>query len=375
MTDETARGDIRHDWTFAEVAALFALPFPDLVLAAQEAHRRHFDPHQVQLSTLLSIKTGLCPEDCAYCPQSVRYDTGLAPEKLMAADAVVAEAARAKAGGASRFCVGAAWREPKDRDLDQVCAMVTGIAALGLESCATLGMLTAPQADRLKQAGLDYYNHNIDSSPDYYRRITTTRTFQDRLDTLACVREAGIKVCCGGIVGMGEGREDRVGMIVTLATLPHHPESVPINLLVRVAGTPLADCAAIDEPSFVRDHRGGAGSTMPKKAVVRLSAGREGMSDATQALAFLAGANSDLPRAAAPHHAQSGARSRSGIARPARPGADAGAFRAKSVIHSNRIGCFRRPRAAGPRVRRADIQPAFAGATIEWFNLNRYRFG
>jgi biotin synthase len=282
--------DIRHDWTFAEVAALFALPFPDLVVAAQGAHRRHFDPHQVQLSTLLSIKTGLCPEDCAYCPQSVHYDTGLAPEKLMAADAVVAEAARAKAGGASRFCIGAAWREPKDRDLDQVCAMVTGIAALGLESCATLGMLTAPQADRLKQAGLDYYNHNIDSSPDYYRRIITTRTCQDRLDTLARVRAAGIKVCCGGIVGMGEGRDDRVGMIVALATLPHHPESVPINLLVRVAGTPLADCAAIDELELVRTIAV-ARLTMPK-AVVRLSAGREGMSDATQALAFLAGANS-----------------------------------------------------------------------------------
>jgi biotin synthase len=283
-------GIVRHDWTREEVRALFARPFPELMFRAQSIHRRYFDPTEVQISTLLSIKTGGCPEDCAYCPQSVRYDTGVEAEKLMAVDAVLAEARAAKAAGASRFCMGAAWREPRDRDLDKVCAMVAGIRAIGLESCATLGMLTAAQAKRLKAAGLDYYNHNLDTSPEYYGAIITTRTYQDRLDTLGHVRDAGIHVCCGGIVGMGESAEDRVGMIATLASLPAHPESVPINMLVRVAGTPLANGAAIDAIDFVRTIAV-ARITMPK-SVVRLSAGREDMSEETQALCFLAGANS-----------------------------------------------------------------------------------
>jgi biotin synthase len=283
-------GIVRHDWTREEVRALFARPFPELMFRAQSIHRRYFDPTEVQISTLLSIKTGGCPEDCAYCPQSVRYDTGVEAEKLMAVDAVLAEARAAKAAGASRFCMGAAWREPRDRDLDKVCAMVAGIRAIGLESCATLGMLTAAQAKRLKAAGLDYYNPNLDTSPEYYGAIITTRTYQDRLDTLGHVRDAGIHVCCGGIVGMGESAEDRVGMIATLASLPAHPESVPINMLVRVAGTPLANGAAIDTIDFVRTIAV-ARITMPK-SVVRLSAGREDMSEETQALCFLAGANS-----------------------------------------------------------------------------------
>jgi biotin synthase len=283
-------GIVRHDWTREEVRARFARPFPELMFRAQSIHRRYFDPTEVQISTLLSIKTGGCPEDCAYCPQSVRYDTGVEAEKLMAVDAVLAEARAAKAAGASRFCMGAAWREPRDRDLDKVCAMVAGIRAIGLESCATLGMLTAAQAKRLKAAGLDYYNHNLDTSPEYYGAIITTRTYQDRLDTLGHVRDAGIHVCCGGIVGMGESAEDRVGMIATLASLPAHPESVPINMLVRVAGTPLANGAAIDTIDFVRTIAV-ARITMPK-SVVRLSAGREDMSEETQALCFLAGANS-----------------------------------------------------------------------------------
>jgi biotin synthase len=219
-------GTVRHDWTRAEVRALFALPFPELIFRAQATHREHFDPTEVQISTLLSIKTGGCPEDCAYCPQSVHYDTGVKAEKLMSLDVVLGEARAAKAAGASRFCMGAAWRNPKDRDLDSVCAMVEGVKALGLETCATLGMLTAPQAGRLKRAGLDYYNHNLDTSPEYYGAIITTRTYADRLDTLAHVRAAGINVCCGGIVGMGESEEDRVGMIATLAALPAHPEAL-----------------------------------------------------------------------------------------------------------------------------------------------------
>jgi biotin synthase len=283
-------GLIRHDWTRAEVRALSALPFPDLMFEAQRIHRIHFDPAEVQISTLLSIKTGGCPEDCAYCPQAARYDTGVKAEKLMALDAVLAEARAAKAGGASRFCMGAAWRNPKDRDLDQVCAMVEGVSALGLETCATLGMLTSVQARRLKQSGLDYYNHNLDTSPEFYGAIITTRTYQDRLDTLAHVRDAGIHVCCGGIVGMGEGAEDRVGMIATLASLPAHPESVPINMLVRVEGTPLARETSLDPLDFVRTIAV-ARICMPK-SVVRLSAGREDMSEETQALCFLAGANS-----------------------------------------------------------------------------------
>ena len=283
-------GMVRHDWTREEVRALFALPFPELIFRAQSVHRRHFDPIEVQISTLLSIKTGGCPEDCAYCPQSVHYDTGVEAEKLMTVDAVVAEARAAKAAGASRFCMGAAWREPRDRDLDKVCTMVAAVKAIGLESCATLGMLTAAQTKRLRAAGLDYYNHNLDTSPEYYGAIITTRTYQDRLDTLAHVRDAGIHVCCGGIVGMGESAADRVGMIAALASLPAHPESVPINMLVRVAGTPLANGAAIDAIDFVRTIAV-ARITMPK-SVVRLSAGREDMSEETQALCFLAGANS-----------------------------------------------------------------------------------
>jgi biotin synthase len=287
-------GIARHDWRRADIAALFELPFPDLIFHAQRIHRMHFDPREVQISTLLSIKTGGCPEDCAYCPQSARYDTGVKAEKLMEVEAVLAEARAAKAAGASRFCMGAAWRSPKDRDLEVVCAMIEGVKALGLESCATLGMLTEAQAQQLQSAGLDYYNHNLDTSPEFYGDIISTRTYRDRLDTLAHVRDAGIAVCCGGIVGMGEARADRVGMIATLASLPAHPESVPINMLVRVEGTPLGAPpggeAALDSLEFVRTIAV-ARVAMPA-SVVRLSAGREDMSEETQALCFLAGANS-----------------------------------------------------------------------------------
>ena len=281
---------LRHDWTRAEVRALFDLPFPELMFRAAKAHRENFDPAEVQISTLLSIKTGGCPEDCAYCPQAARYDTGVKAEKLMSLDAVLGEARAAKAGGASRFCMGAAWRSPKDRELDQVCAMVEGVKALGLETCATLGMLTSEQAQRLQRSGLDYYNHNLDTSPEYYDAIITTRAYEDRLDTLEHVRAAGIHVCCGGIVGMGEQLDDRVGMIATLASLPAHPESVPINMLVRVEGTPLEAAQKLDPLDFVRTIAA-ARICMPA-SVVRLSAGREDMSEETQALCFLAGANS-----------------------------------------------------------------------------------
>ncbi len=281
---------VRHDWTRAEIGGLFDLPFPELLFRAQSIHRQYFDPAEVQISTLLSIKTGGCPEDCAYCPQSARYDTGVNAEKLMALHAVLAEARAAKSAGASRFCMGAAWRSPKDRDLEQVCEMVGAVKALGLETCATLGMLSAAQAHALKRAGLDYYNHNLDTSPEFYGEIITTRVYQDRLETLGHVRDAGIHVCCGGIVGMGESRADRIGMIATLAALPVHPESVPINMLVRVAGTPLADQPPLDPFEFVRTIAV-ARITMPR-SVVRLSAGREDMSEQTQALCFLAGANS-----------------------------------------------------------------------------------
>ena len=280
----------RTDWTTQEIAALFALPFPELMFRAMTVHRRNFDPGEVQISTLLSIKTGGCPEDCAYCPQAAQYDTGVTASKLMDVKAVLADAARAKAAGASRFCMGAAWRSPKDKDLDAVCEMIAGVKALGLESCVTLGMLTAPQATRLKGAGLDYYNHNLDTSPDYYRHIISTRTFQERLDTLENVRQSGLSVCCGGIVGMGESAQDRVGMIHALATLPTHPQSVPINALVQVEGTPVGDAKPLDPIEFVRTIAV-ARITMPA-SVVRLSAGREGMSSETQALCFLAGANS-----------------------------------------------------------------------------------
>jgi biotin synthase len=280
----------RSDWTREEIAALFALPFAELMFRAASVHRAHFDPNQVQTSTLLSIKTGGCPEDCGYCSQSAKNDTGLKASKLMEVDAVLADARAAKAAGASRFCMGAAWRSPKDKDLDAVCAMVEGVRALGMETCVTLGMLTAPQAVRLKQSGLDYYNHNLDTSPEYYRHVITTRTYQDRLDTLEHVRDAGINVCCGGIVGMGESAEDRVGLIHALAILPAHPESVPINALVQIEGTPQGLSAPLDPIDFVRTIAV-ARITMPR-SMVRLSAGREEMSDETQALCFLAGANS-----------------------------------------------------------------------------------
>jgi biotin synthase len=290
MPDSNDTVALRHDWTRSEIGELFALSLPELIFRAQCAHRQHFAPEAVQLSRLLSIKTGGCPEDCAYCPQSAHHDTGVVAGKLMDAEAVLASAKAAKAEGAARFCMGAAWREPKDRDLDLVCRMIAEVRSLGLETCATLGMLTPDQARRLKAAGLDYYNHNIDTSPDYYASIITTRDFAERLATLDTVREAGIAVCCGGIVGMGETREDRIGMILALATLPRHPESVPINLLVQVEGTPLFGTAALDPIEFVRTIAV-ARVTMPA-SVVRLSAGREAMSDEMQALCFLAGANS-----------------------------------------------------------------------------------
>jgi len=280
----------RQDRTREQVRALFALPFPELMFHAAKVHRENFDPAEVQISTLLSIKTGGCPEDCAYCPQSAKFDTGVKAEKLMDLDAVLTEARAAQAGGASRFCMGAAWRSPKDRDLDKVCEMVAGVKALGMETCVTLGMLTRGQARQLKDCGLDYYNHNVDTSPEFYGEIITTRTYQERLDTLEHVREAGINVCCGGIVGMGEGLEDRIGMIAALASLPVQPESVPINMLVRVEGTPLADTVKLDPLDFVRTIAV-ARICMPA-SVVRLSAGREDMSEEMQALCFLAGANS-----------------------------------------------------------------------------------
>jgi biotin synthase len=277
-------------WTRKDVAALLALPFPELLFRAMTVHREHFDPAEVQISTLLSIKTGGCPEDCGYCPQASTYETGTKASKLMAVEAVLAEARAAKAKGAQRFCMGAAWRSPKDHDLENVCDMIAGVKALGLETCVTLGMLTGPQTARLKNAGLDYYNHNLDTSPEYYGKVITTRVYQDRLDTLSHVRDAGINVCCGGIVGMGEDESDRAGLIATLASLPAPPESVPINALVAVEGTPLADSAPIDAIEFVRVIAA-ARITMPR-AHVRLSAGREAMSDEAQALCFLAGANS-----------------------------------------------------------------------------------
>ena len=289
--DPLARlGAIRHDWSTAEVEALFALPFSDLIFQAQRVHREHHAPNTVQMSTLLSIKTGACPEDCAYCPQSVRYDTGLERERLLAVEEVRERASAAKAAGATRFCMGAAWRSPKARDIEIVAAMIGEVRALGLESCATLGMLTPAQAQQLKGAGLDYYNHNIDTSPEFYEKIITTRDFQDRLDTLEAVRDAGLKTCCGGIVGMGETVRDRARMLQTLANLPQHPESVPINQLVAVPGTPLANAAAIDPFDFVRTIAV-ARIIMPT-SLVRLSAGRQEMSDELQALCFLAGANS-----------------------------------------------------------------------------------
>ncbi|MDH5444363.1 MAG: biotin synthase BioB [Gammaproteobacteria bacterium] len=282
--------ELRHDWTADEIARLFDMPFMDLMFEAQTIHRKHFDPNKVQISSLLSIKTGKCPEDCAYCPQSVRHDAELTVDPLMPLDEVLAAAKTAKEKGSSRFCMGAAWRSPKDRDLEPVIDMVKGVKALGMETCLTLGMLSEKQTQRLKEAGLDYYNHNLDTSPDFYGEIITTRTYQDRLDTLGHVRDAGIHVCCGGIVGMGETRKDRVGLLQQLANQPQHPESVPINMLVRVEGTPLAEEAELDQLEFVRTLA--VARIMMPHSFVRLSAGRESMSDETQALCFLAGANS-----------------------------------------------------------------------------------
>jgi len=282
--------DIRHDWTASEISALFALPIGDLIFRAQTVHRKYCTPNTVQISTLLSIKTGGCPEDCAYCPQSAHYDTGIKAGKLMDVAPVAAAAREAKAAGATRFCMGAAWREPKDRDVDAVCAMIAAVRETGLETCATLGMLSPAQAGRLKAAGLDFYNHNLDSSPEFYGQIISTRTYKERLETLANVREAGIRLCCGGIIGMGESDADRAGLIATLARLQPHPESVPINALVRVAGTPLDTRPPVDGLDLAR-MIAVARITMPK-SVIRLSAGREEMSDEAQALAFVAGANS-----------------------------------------------------------------------------------
>jgi biotin synthase len=282
--------DVRNDWTLAEVAAIYELPFMDLIFKAQDVHRRYQVPNQVQISTLLSIKTGACPEDCAYCPQSVRFDTGLPQQELLEIETVAARARAARDAGATRFCMGAAYRSPKNKDLRKVAAMIREVKALGLETCATLGMLTAEQAQELKAAGLDYYNHNLDTSARYYEKIITTRTYQDRLDTLQAVREAGMNVCCGGIVGMGEEPADRVALLHTLATLPEHPQSVPINQLVRVAGTPLADTPEPDPFDFVRTIA--VARILMPRSHVRLAAGRNDVSDELQALCFLAGANS-----------------------------------------------------------------------------------
>jgi biotin synthase len=283
-------GSVRHDWTLPEVEALFALPFLDLIFHAQRVHRTHQVPNTVQMSTLLSIKTGACPEDCAYCPQSVRYDTGLDREALLEIDEVRESAHRAKAAGATRFCMGAAYRSPKAKDIAIISEMIREVRALGLETCATLGMLTPVQAHQLKDAGLDFYNHNLDTSPEFYGEIITTRTYQDRLDTLGAVRDAGLKVCCGGIVGMGESITDRAQLLRTLANLPEHPESVPINQLVQVPGTPLHGREGVDPFDFVRTIA--VARLLMPGAHVRLSAGRESMSDEVQALCFLAGANS-----------------------------------------------------------------------------------
>ncbi|MEP0176108.1 MAG: biotin synthase BioB [Paraglaciecola sp.] len=280
----------RHDWTIKEVNGLFDMPFNDLMFQAQIVHRKHFDPNQVQVSTLLSIKTGACPEDCKYCPQSARYDTGLEKERLLEIDKVIQRAKEAKAAGSTRFCMGAAWRNPKDRDMPYVTDMVKEVKKLGLETCMTLGMLTTEQAVALKQAGLDYYNHNLDTSPEFYGDIITTRTYQDRLDTLDNVREAGMNVCSGGIVGMGETSDDRAGLLTQLANLDHHPESVPINMLVKVKGTPMENVEDLDYFEFIRTIA--VARIMMPKSYVRLSAGREAMNEQMQAMCFMAGANS-----------------------------------------------------------------------------------
>ena len=284
------QSNIRHDWTIEEVNTLFETPFNDLMFQAQTVHRQNFDPNQVQVSTLLSIKTGACPEDCKYCPQSARYDTGLEKERLMEIEKVILRAQEAKEAGSTRFCMGAAWRNPRDRDMPYVTEMVKEVKKLGLETCMTLGMLTGDQALSLKQAGLDYYNHNLDTSPEFYGDIITTRTYQDRLDTLANVRSSGMNVCSGGIVGMGETTSDRSSLLVQLANLEYQPESVPINMLVKVKGTPMENVEDLDYFEFIRTIA--IARLMMPKSYVRLSAGREAMNEQMQAMCFLAGANS-----------------------------------------------------------------------------------
>lgn len=282
--------DIRHNWTRAEASALFDLPFMELMFQAQQVHRQYHDPNQVQVSTLLSIKTGACPEDCKYCPQSAHYRTDVNKERLMEVQQVLESAAKAKAAGSQRFCMGAAWKNPKERDMPYLVEMIKGVKAMGMESCMTLGMLDGDQARRLADAGLDYYNHNLDTSPEFYGSIITTRTYQDRLDTLSNVRDAGMKVCSGGIIGMGETSDDRYGLLVELANLPTHPESVPINMLVKVKGTPMENVDDVESFDFIR-LIAIARIMMPKSAV-RLSAGRENMNEQMQTLCFMAGANS-----------------------------------------------------------------------------------
>nr|CDQ33329.1 Biotin synthase [Virgibacillus halodenitrificans] len=289
-SSSASRPTMRHDWSLEEIEALFALPFNDLLFRAQQVHRAHFDPNAVQVSTLLSIKTGACPEDCKYCPQSGHYNTGLGKEKLLEIEKVVEQARAAKEAGASRFCMGAAWRSPQEKDLRVVTEMVGQVKALGLETCMTLGMVDVDQAKRLAEAGLDYYNHNLDTSPEYYGEIITTRTYADRLDTLANVREAGMKVCSGGILGMGEAPRDRAALLQQLVRLEPHPESVPINMLVKVPGTPMENVEDMDPLEFIRAIA--VARILMPKSHVRLSAGREQMDESTQALAFLAGANS-----------------------------------------------------------------------------------
>jgi len=284
------QADARHIWTESEVRALFELPMNDLLFRAQTVHRQHFDPNEVQVSTLLSIKTGACPEDCKYCPQSAHYNTGLEKQRLMEVEAVLNKARQAKASGSTRFCMGAAWKHPTDRDLPYLIEMIRGVKALGLETCMTLGMLKPSQAEQLAEAGLDYYNHNLDTSPEFYDRIITTRSYEDRLNTLQHVRDSGMKICSGGILGMGETAKDRYGLLMQLANLPQQPESVPINMLVKVQGTPLENVEDLDPLEFIRTIA--VARIMMPKSHVRLSAGREQMSDELQAMAFFAGANS-----------------------------------------------------------------------------------
>lgn len=281
---------IRNDWSRAEIEALYQQPLMDLIFQAQQVHRQYFDANTVQVSTLLSIKTGKCPEDCKYCSQSAHYDSKLEAEKRIAVEKVIQEAKEALASGSSRFCMGAAWRNPHERDMPYVLDMVREVKALGLETCMTLGMLNASQAERLKDAGLDYYNHNLDTSREYYSHIISTRSFDDRLDTLDHVRQAGLKVCSGGIVGLGESRNDRIGLLFELSTLPIHPESVPINMLVPIEGTPMADVEKLDVIEWIRTIA--VARILMPKSYIRLSAGRESLTDSDQALAFMAGANS-----------------------------------------------------------------------------------